>query len=193
MQIYLSGHTTACLTMNQEYIVPMTEQTRRVALRPSPADAGRTPATIPSTRLKPQMHFSTPCFVRAEEDEGEKTLCGPDITDSPEMSLDILKSLTVEMLTEAVWAVGQDVRDPVGGSVELLLVPLIRLFHDLLVIGVLEDQDLGTVLCLIEPQVFSVDGEPSEEDGNDVSAKGLLHMKLPEAVKLEVIKKDMME
>lgn len=126
-------------------------------------------------------------------------------TDSPEIPLDILKNLTVEMLTAGVWAVGQGVRDPVGGSIELLLVPLIRLFYTLLVMGIFGDEDLGKVLRLIEPGVFFIDPETPEEEeeeeegsddekewkgGNkeedDAPKQGLLQMKLPEAVKLEV-------
>lgn len=127
-------------------------------------------------------------------------------TDSPEIPLDILKNLTVEMLTAGVWAVGQGVRDPVGGSTELLLVPLIRLFYTLLVMGALGDEELGKVLKLIEPGVFSTDAETPEEEEeeecsnhekqeqggskkeDDIPKQGLLQMKLPEAVKLEVNK-----
>ncbi len=125
-------------------------------------------------------------------------------TDSPEIPLDILKNLTVEMLTAGVWTVGQGVRDPVGGSIELLLVPLIRLFYTLLIMGIFGAEDLGKVLRLIEPGVFSKDPETpeeeEEEEGSDdekelkggnknedyTPKQGLLQMKLPEAVKLEV-------
>lgn len=139
--------------------------------------------------------------------------------DSPEIPLELLKDLTGKMLTEAVWAVGQGVRDPEGGSIELLLVPLIRLFHTLLVMGLFGDEDLGKVLTLIEPGVFSRPAECSPEEAEEeqeeeeqedenvpdsdresvmeregdkrrtipkLSTKGLLQMKLPEAVKLEV-------
>lgn len=139
--------------------------------------------------------------------------------DSPEIPLELLKDLTGKMLTEAVWAVGQGVRDPEGGSIELLLVPLIRLFHTLLVMGLFGDEDLGKVLTLIEPGVFSRPAECSPEEAEEeqeeeeqedenvpdsdresvmeregdkrrtipkLPTKGLLQMKLPEAVKLEV-------
>ncbi|XP_071766090.2 ryanodine receptor 2-like [Centroberyx gerrardi] len=201
IQVHLSAHATARLMMNQEYIVPMTDQTRAITLYPGPANGGngggsRPPHGIPSigrsTSLKPRMHFSTPCFIAC--------------TDSPEIPLDILRNLTVEMLTAAVWAVGQGVRDPEGGSIELLLVPLIRQFYTLLVMGVFGDEDLGKVLRLIEPGVFSRQDEiheekEEEEDSDDESEKeweggndikddtpklGLLQMKLPEAVKLEL-------
>ncbi|XP_047191096.1 ryanodine receptor 2-like isoform X3 [Scophthalmus maximus] len=211
IQVHLSSHATARLTMNHEYIVPMTDQTRRITLHHDHGVSrrgGQPPQGIPSTSLstslKPQMHSSTPCFVRSDgigADDAVKIIC----TDSPGIPLDILKSVTVEMLTAGVWAVGQGVRDPVGGSVELLLVPLIRLFYNLLVMDVFGDEDLCEVLRLIEPAVFSSDGKTSEEtdeeevsDGtetewkggnkkdSDTPTQGLLQMRLPEAVKLEL-------
>lgn len=200
--------------MNHEYIVPMTDQTRDITLYPSPVNGGNGkngqppqgfPSSSLSTSLKPQMRFSCPCFVRSDGMGGNvavEIVC----TDSPEIPLDILKNLTVEMLTAGVWAVGQGVRDPVGGSTELLLVPLIRLFYTLLVMGALGDEELGKVLKLIEPGVFSTDAETPEEEEeeecsnhekqeqggskkeDDIPKQGLLQMKLPEAVKLEVNK-----
>lgn len=127
--------------------------------------------------------------------------------DSPEFPLDILKSLTVQMLTEAVFTLCQDVRDPVGGDTELLLVPLIKLVYALLVMGVLEDEDLGKVLRLLHSRVFLTKPQsPADEEKEDESDEeeeeysdsrhqkddspniGLLQMNLPEAVKLEVRK-----
>uniref|UniRef100_A0A673CUD6 Ryanodine receptor 2b (cardiac) n=1 Tax=Sphaeramia orbicularis TaxID=375764 RepID=A0A673CUD6_9TELE len=203
IQVHLSSHTTACFMMNHEYIVPMTEQTKKISLYLGPVNGKSIPSTGLSTSLKPQMHFSTPCFVRSDETAGEN---GVEIacTDSPEIPLGELMNLTVEMLTAGVWALGQGVRDPVGGSIELLLVPLIRLFYTLLVMGIFEDEDLRIVLRLLEPQVFSHDTQTPDEkeeeedshNGNDckildgkkdcVPNPGLLQMKLPEAVKLEL-------
>uniref|UniRef100_A0AAQ5XBZ1 Ryanodine receptor 2b (cardiac) n=1 Tax=Amphiprion ocellaris TaxID=80972 RepID=A0AAQ5XBZ1_AMPOC len=214
-QVYLSCHSTACLMMNHEYIVPMTDQTREITLSPSPGNAVNGGNSQPpegihsasrSTCLKPQMHFSSPCFVRIDWMDGDSTVeiaC----TDSPEIPLDILKNLTVEMLTAGVWAVSQAVRDPAGGNIELLLVPLLRLFYSLLVMGLFGDEDLGKVLRLMDPGVFSTNAETAEEEeeeeeeessddennckeGNkiedDAVKQGLLKMKLPEAVKLEL-------
>lgn len=194
--------------MNHEYIVPMTDQTREITLYPSPINGGdrQPPEGIPSascsTSLKPQMHFSTPCFIRSDCIEGASAL---EIAckDSPEIPLDVLKNLTVEMLTAAVWAVGQDVRDPAGGNIELLLVPLLRLFYSLLVMGVCKDEDLGKILRLMEQGAFARPGTPIEKLEEETSddeeeqkgviteesytvKQGLLQMKLPEAVKLEV-------
>ncbi|KAM8858474.1 ryanodine receptor 2 isoform 7-T11 [Spinachia spinachia] len=206
IQVHLSSHTAACHMMNHEYIVPMTDQTRKITLYPDPVDGvegvkGQPPEAVSctslSTSLKPQRHFSSPCFVRSDGMGGDGT---GDVacTDSPDIPLDMLKDLTVEMLSAGVWAVGQGVRDPIGGSIELLLVPLIKLFYALLVLGVFGDADLGKVLGLIDPGVFSIDAgtiEEEEERGASGGEKeyegyplkrGLLQMKLPEAVKLEL-------
>ncbi|KAG7228617.1 hypothetical protein INR49_013303 [Caranx melampygus] len=215
IQVHLSSHSTACLMMNHEYIVPMTDQTREITLYPRPVNdvngasdrpSEGIPSTSRGTSLKPRMHFSSPCFVRSvgmEADGAVEKSC----TDSPEIPLHILKKLTVEMLTAGARAVGQAVRDPVGGSIELLLVPPIRLFYNLLVMGVFGDEDLGKVLALIEPGVFSTCTETPEEEeeedmiGDDDDDKewrgdtkkeqdfpkqGLLQMQVPEAVKLQL-------
>ncbi|KAM3606327.1 uncharacterized protein V6R79_014397 [Siganus canaliculatus] len=207
IQVHLSSHATAYLMMNHEYIVPMTDQTKEITLSSSPANGvnwgNGIPSTSLSTSLKPRIHSSSPCFVWSDGMEGDaasERAC----TDVPEIPLDILKKLIMEMLTNGVWSVGQGVRYPVGGSIELLLVPLIKLFYNLLVIGVFGDEDLRKVLRLIEPGVFSIyletpkkeeeeeasDNEEDHEGYNkrytNIPNQGLLQMKLPEAVKLEL-------
>lgn len=197
--------------MNHEYIIPMTDQTREASfylgMEKFSGGIAQTPEGIPSTCrskcLKPQMHFSSPCFVRGYETE-EESVAEIACTDSPEIPLDILKNLTLDMLTAGVVAVGQAVRDPAGGSVEVLLVPPLKVLYSLLAMGVFGDEDLAKVLWLIEPNVFSkniktVEGKEKESEDDkqgqkkrstnhdDINKQGLLQMKLPEAVQLEVI------
>ena len=239
-KVYLSSSATACLMTNQEYVIPLTEQASSLTLQPGSGTTGAgssgPPSPIPSmalsTSLKPKMLLSLTCFVRASngiaDASGEGSGGGPEpsvFTGSPRIPLEQLKSLTVELLSAAVGAAGQGVRDPEGGSVELLLVPPLRLFYSLLVMGVFGDEDLGKVLELIEPGVFrrdpsgeekgtlddqggrgggdddDDDDEDDDDDDNDgfrkeqmgykggkenIPKQGLLKMKLPEAVKLEV-------
>jgi len=131
--------------------------------------------------------------------------------DSPEFPLDVLKAVVIAMLKEAVTAVGQGVRDPAGGSIEFLLVPLLGLLHTLLMVGVYQGTDLEAVFSLILPvgymrgtcrtekmdELEESDGEGQEIEGrdweNDVSQQSLLQMKLPEAVKLQVGNKSFKE
>lgn len=206
-QVYLSNHAAARVMMNHEYIVPMTDRTREITLYPCSErdDSGRgdIPSSSLSTSLKPQVHFTCPCFIRSNREDGDH-IEEIDGTHSPEIPLATLKDLTVDMLSAGVCAVSQEVRDPIGGSVELMLVPLLRLFHTLLVLGVFGDDDLCKVLKLIEPRVFSTNTltilveeeecaseDVEQENGNEPPTKGLLQMRLPEAVKLEVNKQQL--
>lgn len=109
------------------------------------------------------------------------------------------------MLTEAVQEGSMHVRDPVGGSTEFLFVPLIKLFYTMLIMGVFQNGDLKNILRLIEPSVFSERQEEQEDThkdqdilkemetegrgedrGRNLPKEGLLQMKLPEPVKLQV-------
>lgn len=190
--------------MIHEYIVPMTNQKTHNSLYLCPTGDGLDgengqfaegiPSTSCSTSLKPKMRFSSPCFIRGNGMEAEVAI-EMACTDSPEIPLDLLKNLTVEMLTAGVLAVSQAARDPAGGDVEHLLVPLLKLLYNLLVMGIVGDE----VLRLIDTNIFSSNAETLEEKEetideqetkqNDFLKQGLLQMKLPEAVKLEVKKK----
>ncbi|MGH0130667.1 UNVERIFIED_CONTAM: hypothetical protein FKN15_003166 [Acipenser sinensis] len=200
IDIHLSTYATARLMMNNEYIVPMTEETKSITLFPDEKKKHGLPGIGLSTSLRPRMHFFSPSFV---------SVSGDYFQYSPEFPLEILKTKTIEMLTEAVQEGSLHVRDPVGGSTEFLFVPLIKLFYTLLIMGVFHNGDLKNILQLIEPSVFSeetsqeesedpesdgikgvlrIDGPGGEEElkSEKVPKKGLLQMKLPEPVKLQM-------
>ncbi|KAK1794494.1 hypothetical protein P4O66_011363, partial [Electrophorus voltai] len=208
MDIHLRTYATARLMMNGEYIVPMTEETKSITLFPDEKKKHGLPGIGLSTSLRPRMRFSSPNFVGGV---AMGVAAGDRFQYSPEFPLEALKSRTMEMLTEAVQEGSLHVRDPVGGSTEFLFVPLIKLFYTLLIMGIFHNGDLRTVLRLIDPGVFAQDGrgEPGhgaparegpdpegqadggparqKDHGNaEPSKEGLLQMKLPEPVKLQV-------
>lgn len=195
--------------MNNEYIVPMTHQTKSITLFPDELKKHGLPGIGLSTSLRPRMHFSCPSFIRVADswchDSGNNG-SGSCFQYSPEFPLDILKVKTIEMLTEAVREGSMHVRDPVGGSTELLFVPLIKLVYTMLIMGIFQNGDLKNILQLIEPSVFSerrdgqeeAPGRPEvlkntetkgrgEDGGRRLPNGGLLQMKLPEPVKLQVM------
>lgn len=207
IDIHLSSYATARLMMNNEYIVPMTDETKSITLFPDEEKKHGLPGIGLSTSLRPRMHFSSPSIVcgtgslyRNNSNSGS----GDCFQYSPEFPLDILKIKTIEMLTEAVREGSMHVRDPIGGSTEFLFVPLIKLFYTMLIMGVFQNGDLKNILHLIEPSVFSerregqeeihtdlqmmkdVETEGAEEGGRNMPKEGLLQMKLPEPVKLQV-------
>lgn len=200
MNAHLSVHSSARQATMYEYIVPMTDTIRTVTLFENYKKQRSLPGSNISTSLRPRMCFTSPCFVRAYK----TNMCG-SCQYSPEFPLDMLKAVTLAMLKEAVHSVGKNVRDPVGGSVELLLVPLLQLLHTLLLMGVYHHSDLRQVLSLILPAAYmrdidggeSIDGdgendyetEEKEKEGEAVAEqRTLLQMMLPEAVKLQVNK-----
>ncbi|XP_015234788.1 PREDICTED: ryanodine receptor 2 [Cyprinodon variegatus] len=208
IDIHLRSYATARLMMNNEYIVPMTHQTKSITLFPDELKKHGLPGIGLSTSLRPRMHFSCPSFIRVADswchDSGNNG-SGSCFQYSPEFPLDILKVKTIEMLTEAVREGSMHVRDPVGGSTELLFVPLIKLVYTMLIMGIFQNGDLKNILQLIEPSVFSerrdgqeeAPGRPEmlknaetkgrgEDGGRRLPNGGLLQMKLPEPVKLQM-------
>ncbi|KAF4800675.1 ryanodine receptor 2 [Turdus rufiventris] len=199
IDIHLNTYATARLMMNNEFIVPMTDETKSITLFPDENKKHGLPGIGLSTSLRPRMQFSSPSFV---------SISSECFQFSPEFPLEILKAKTIEMLTEAVQEGSLHVRDPVGGSTEFLFVPLIKLFYTLLIMGIFHNEDLKHILQLIEPRVFkeamsqedevdfsekefssdefkSEEGE-EESRGEQMPKEGLLQMKLPEPVKLQM-------
>ncbi|XP_060765620.1 ryanodine receptor 1 isoform X1 [Neoarius graeffei] len=139
------------LMTNQEFIVPMTDETLSITLK-----AHTLPAVGCSTCLRPTLQCSHTGFVGTNADL---------YTLSPFIPLQTLKDHALSMLTEAVQDGGQAMRDPVGGSVEFHFVPILKLISTLLIMGVFEDKDVKHILRLIEPTVFREDkGSQAEED-----------------------------
>ncbi|XP_062980409.1 ryanodine receptor 2 isoform X3 [Elgaria multicarinata webbii] len=199
IDIHLNTYATARLMMNNEFIVPMTDETKSITLFPDENKKHGLPGIGLSTSLRPRIQFSSPSFVRINNECYQY---------SPEFPLEILKAKTIEMLTEAVQEGSLHVRDPVGGTTEFLFVPLIKLFYTLLIMGVFHNGDLKHILQLIEPSVFKEDASHEDETrvlvkklvtdglnleaggdeirGEKIPEEGLLQMKLPEPVKLQM-------
>uniref|UniRef100_A0A671NSP4 Ryanodine receptor 1-like n=1 Tax=Sinocyclocheilus anshuiensis TaxID=1608454 RepID=A0A671NSP4_9TELE len=188
------------LMTNKEFIVPMTDDTRSITLYSDAEKAHALPGVGLTTCLRPKLHFAPTGFVGTNADL---------YTLSPIIPLQKLKDHALSMLTEAVQDGGQAMRDPVGGSVEFHFVPILKLISTLLIMGVFDDNDVKHILKLIEPSVFTDGENPAEEleaakiedakeDEKETGAaeaevkeeedvgEGLLHMKLPESVKLQM-------
>ncbi|CAB1339835.1 unnamed protein product, partial [Coregonus sp. 'balchen'] len=199
MSIHLETAKEARLMMNNEFIIPVTDETRSIKLFPDESKRHSLPGVGLSTSLKPRLNFSPLSFITTKKQQR---------LHSPQIPLGILKEKAISMLTEAVQGGGSHIRDPVGGSVEYQFVPILKLIGTLLIMGVLTSE---------EPNVF---GEPEEEEAkveeveaaagggekeevssNEVKAveageeetkevkppvKGLLEKTLPESVKRQM-------
>uniref|UniRef100_A0A8C7MA18 Ryanodine receptor 3 n=1 Tax=Oncorhynchus kisutch TaxID=8019 RepID=A0A8C7MA18_ONCKI len=198
MSIHLETAKEARLMMNNEFIIPVTDETRSIKLFPDESKRHSLPGVGLSTSLKPRLNFSPLSFITTKKQH-------------PQIPLGILKEKAISMLTEAVQGGGSHIRDPVGGSVEYQFVPILKLIGTLLIMGVLSSEEVRLILLLIDPNVF---GEPEEEvaasagggEKEEVSSneekaveageeetkevkptvKGLLEKTLPESVKRQM-------
>lgn len=194
--------------MNNEFIIPVTDETRSIKLFPDESKRHSLPGVGLSTSLKPRANFSPVGILQSKRHQ---------YLHSPQLPLLTLKEKAISMLTEAVQGGGTHIRDPVGGSVEFQFVPILKLIGTLLIMGVLTSEEVRLILLLIDPNVFgeakegeegkadeAVEGgekeevskneekavEAGEEETKDSKppAKGLLEKSLPESVKRQVRK-----
>ncbi|KAJ7424709.1 hypothetical protein BTVI_05383 [Pitangus sulphuratus] len=199
ISIHLEHAKQAKLMMSNEFIIPVTDETRTIKLYPNETKKHGLPGVGLRTCLKPAFNFSTPCFIATTEEHQ---------TSSPEIPLETLKSKAISMLTEAVQCSGAHIRDPVGGQVEFQFVPVLKLIATLLIMGVFDDDDVKQILLLIDPTVFGDHKEETEErtekeevtkveekaveagekaiKQTEAPEKGLLQTRLPESVKLQM-------
>ncbi|XP_008397627.1 ryanodine receptor 3 isoform X4 [Poecilia reticulata] len=197
ISIHLETAKEARLMMKDEFIIPVTAETRSIRLFSSASKKHSPPGVGLSTSLKPRLNFTPPCFISTKR----------DYLYSPQIPLDALKEKAISMLTEAVQGGGHHIRDPVGGGIEYQFVPILKLISTLLTMGVLGSEDVQKILLLIDPNVFrdtreeGVPGPTDKEgltgtEGKAVEAgeeeaaeeakqpmKGLLEKRLPEPVK----------
>ncbi|KAM6372453.1 ryanodine receptor 1-like [Pluvialis apricaria] len=204
LAMHLDAAQCACASMSAEYIIPMTKATKSISLFPAGGRAPGPPSIGPSACLRPQLHFAKPCFILVAGGGWVPLALG--------IPLGALGARAIRMLAEEVAGGGLHAWDPVGDSVEFQLVPVLKLVSALLAVGALGDADMQRILCMIKPRVFgepwqdpSGDGEEEEEEARRKAIEvgkmeeeeeeeeeeegleeGLLQMKLPESVKLQM-------
>ncbi|RMC22959.1 hypothetical protein DUI87_00036 [Hirundo rustica rustica] len=145
LAMHLDAAQRARSSMSAEFIVPISEATRAIALFPRRRPLPGAPGVGPSACLRPQPHFSEPCFVRVPS--GRAPL-------SPAIPLDELGAKAMRICRGRGRRGSPRPGNPVGGSVEFQLVPVLKLVSALLAVGALGDGDVRRVLRMIEPRVF---------------------------------------
>ncbi|KAK3736855.1 hypothetical protein RRG08_000604 [Elysia crispata] len=180
ISMHLESHTRARMMTQNEYIIPLIPNTKSLSLyKTISGDSenmsikSQIPSMDESVSIRPQLAISE------KEIQDRIQRSGRDST-APYFPMEKLKSFIMQALTQAVEKGAAHVRDPVGGSNTNLFVPLLKLADTLLVMGLLDDDDLNHLLCLIEPVVFD------DNHSKNPTVKGLLKMDLEEPVKLEV-------
>uniref|UniRef100_A0A3Q4GGY2 Ryanodine receptor 3 n=1 Tax=Neolamprologus brichardi TaxID=32507 RepID=A0A3Q4GGY2_NEOBR len=163
ISIHLETAKEARLMMNNEFIIPVTDETRSIKLFPDESKRHSLPGVDLSTSLKPRVNFSPVGIINTKRQQ---------FLYSPQIPLGILKEKAISMLTEAVQGGGTHIRDPVGGSLEYQFVPILKLIGTLLIIGVLTSDEVRLILLLINPNVFGESKEGEEVKGDEVAVSG---------------------
>uniref|UniRef100_A0A3Q3KQK1 Ryanodine receptor 3 n=1 Tax=Mastacembelus armatus TaxID=205130 RepID=A0A3Q3KQK1_9TELE len=163
MSIHLETAKEARLMMNNEFIIPVTDETRSIKLFPDESKRHSLPGVGLSTSLKPRVNFSPVSIINTKRHQ---------YLHSPQIPLGILKEKAISMLTEAVQGGGTHIRDPVGGSVEYQFVPILKLIGTLLIMGVLTSEEVRLILLLVDPNVFGDAKEGEEVKANEVAVSG---------------------
>ncbi|XP_039641451.1 ryanodine receptor 3-like isoform X8 [Perca fluviatilis] len=198
---HLETAKEARLMMKDEFIIPVTAETRSIRLFSDASKKHLPPGVGLSTSLKPRLNFAPPCFISTKREQHLY---------SPQIPLGALKEKSISMLTEAVQGGGHHIRDPVGGGVEYQFVPILKLISTLLTMGVLGSEDVHKILMLIDPNVFRQTREEGATGATDKEGltgaeekaveageeevakeakqpmKGLLEKRLPEPVKRQM-------
>ncbi|KAM3861482.1 ryanodine receptor 3 [Diretmus argenteus] len=163
ISIHLETAKESRLMMNNEFIIPVTDETRSIKLFPDESKRHSLPGVGLSTSLKPRVHFSPVGIISTKNHQ---------FLYSPQMPLGILKEKAISMLTEAVQGGGAHIRDPVGGSVEYQFVPILKLIGTLLIMGVLSSDEVRLILLLVDQAVFGEAEEAEEGKGGEVAVVG---------------------
>uniref|UniRef100_A0A667YZJ8 Ryanodine receptor 3 n=1 Tax=Myripristis murdjan TaxID=586833 RepID=A0A667YZJ8_9TELE len=163
ISIHLETAKEAQLMMNNEFIIPVTDETRSIKLFPDESKRHTLPGVGLSTSLKPRVNFSPVGIIGTKRQQHLY---------SPEIPLGILKEKAISMLSEAVQGGGTHIRDPVGGNVEFQFVPILKLIGTLLIMGVLSSDEVRLILLLIDPNVFGEAQEAEEGKGEEVAVVG---------------------
>jgi len=161
--IHLETAKEARLMMNNEFIIPVTDDTRSIKLFPDESKRHSLPGVGLSTSLKPRVNFSAVGIIDTKRHQHLY---------SPQIPLGSLKEKAISMLSEAVQGGGTHIRDPVGGSVEYHFVPILKLIGTLLTMGVLTSEEVRIILLLIDPNVFGETQEGEETKGDEVAVIG---------------------
>ncbi|WAR19518.1 RYR-like protein [Mya arenaria] len=180
ISMHLDSHTRAREMTEREYIIPLTDQMLSLSLyrQLSPTSDGPSiKHTIPnmdaSVSIRPKLTLQKKDIETRNESKIKAET-------SPFFPMDRLKTYMMQALTDAVERGAAHIRDPIGGSNANLFVPLLKTLDNLLVMGLLTDDDMHQLLFLIDPETFDAAAR-----GKGVG-QGLLHMKLAEPVKFEV-------
>uniref|UniRef100_A0A8R1HP75 Ryanodine receptor n=2 Tax=Caenorhabditis japonica TaxID=281687 RepID=A0A8R1HP75_CAEJA len=171
--LHLMSHTAARNSMAKEYVIPLVPQLQIKNVL-DPDNESRFPQiTGESVSMLSQM-AAEPVKKHVSREDEMKLL-------PPSVDFDALKKHVMDSLRSATHHAVMNCRDLIGGDNTNHFEPLFKLFDQLLVIGLINDEELECLLKLIHPQAFD------ETFENGTTQKGLTQLELAEPVKLQLV------
>lgn len=168
--LHIESHAKTMEVTTNEYIIPLGPE---IVEQYADPDMAHSLCSLQTVSILPQM-------ATTEIQEHIDTI---KLLATPYFPLETVKAFVMDALDAAVKLNQVHNRDPIGGSNEMLFVPLLRMIDKLLLVGILEDEDVSHLLVLIDPETW----DPSfDRQGKDEHRKGLLQMSLAEGAKLEM-------
>ncbi|ULT90419.1 hypothetical protein L3Y34_008632 [Caenorhabditis briggsae] len=171
--IHLMSHTAARNSMAKEYVIPLVPQLQIKNVLDPDSESRYPQITGQSVSMLSQM-AAEPVKKHISREEEMKLL-------PPSVDFDALKKHVMESLQSATHHAVMNCRDLIGGDNTNHFEPLFKLFDQLLVIGLINDEELECLLRLIHPQAFD------ESYENGTTQKGLTQLELAEPVKLQLV------
>ncbi|CAI5451931.1 unnamed protein product [Caenorhabditis angaria] len=171
--LHLESHTAARRSMSKEYVIPLVEQLQIKNVL-DPDNETRFPQiTGESVSMLSQMSHEVVKKHVSRDDEMK--------LHSPSVNFEALKKHVMEALKSETHHAVMNCRDLIGGDNTNHFEPLLKLFDHLLVIGLINDEELETLLKLIHPAAFDENFEIG------TTQKGITQLELDEPVKLQVV------
>uniref|UniRef100_A0A914X500 RIH domain-containing protein n=1 Tax=Plectus sambesii TaxID=2011161 RepID=A0A914X500_9BILA len=170
--VHLQTHANARESSAHEYVIPLSKDL-----------AGKNVLMVETEDRFPQImgiaHSIRPSMaaedVRAIIPREAETKLQP-----PAFNFAALKTHVMGALVDATQRAVMNCRDLIGGDNLNHFEPLLKLFDTLLVIGLIDDEEMKDVLCLIHPMAFDKNYIPG------TTQKGLTEIDLAEGVKIQV-------
>ncbi|CAB3399073.1 unnamed protein product [Caenorhabditis bovis] len=171
--LHLESHTAARRSMAKEYVIPLVPQLQLKNVL-DPDNETRYPQIMGESCSMLSQMMAEPVKKHISRDDEMKLL-------PPAIDFDALKKHVMESLKSATHHAVMNCRDLIGGDNTNHFEPLFKLFDNLLVIGLITDEELETLLTLIYPQAFDEKYEPS------TTQKGITQLELDEPVKIQFV------
>ncbi|KAE9549703.1 hypothetical protein FO519_007091 [Halicephalobus sp. NKZ332] len=170
--VHLKTHADARQSTAQEYVIPLVEDLLGKNVF-DPENEGRYPQILGSAVSILPVMKSEPVKKSVTKDMEMKLL-------PPELNFESLKNHVMMAMRNCTENAVMSCRDLIGGNNLNHFEPLLKLFDNLLVIGLITDDDIIEVLKLVQPAAFDESWKPGTKQ------KGLMDIELAEGVKIQL-------